>query len=307
MELNIKAPMNNIKTKTSRYGWRGGLKFWAGNVYLTKVADSQFETDFVYEIDNWDVLIIVDACRHDLFTEVDDEYDCIDETESRTSVASCTWKWLPELIDRADKEDLSNTAYITGNPQSQNFVSGEFGYVDEVWQYAWDDSSGTVLPRPVTDRAISHWRSEDACERMIVHYLPPHVPFVNSDRSPELSQNNFRDSDTEVYDDWVLAARGERDVDAVWADYRANLRLVLNDVSILSENVDANEMRITSDHGNAVGEYGIYGHPDLPLHELREVPWAKVTANDEETHQPAEYDREGESDIEEKLAALGYR
>ncbi|MUV88797.1 hypothetical protein GJ629_01920 [Halapricum sp. CBA1109] len=80
-------------------------------------------------------------------------------------------------------------------------------------------------------------------------------------------------------------------------------------VDLLLENVDANEVLITSDHGNAMGEYGYYGHPRwTPIKSLKEVPAVRTSATDSGEYEPSTERTEGGSnqDIEERLRDLGY-
>lgn len=304
--MNLRGPLRHVRRKIDTYGVKQGIHAWLGEAYLKQIATQDWETESIFSRDDWDILLVLDACRYDLFTEVEAEYDFITHTEPRFSPASCTWEWLPTLLRDTPPERLDEVAYVTGNPQSQHYVDDEFGYMDEVWQYGWDDDVGTVPPRPVTDRAISYWREDDHLDKMIVHYMQPHVPFIPSADSPVLTRDTFRPNDIAVSDDWILLGRGDREFGAVWHDYRENLRLVLDDVAVLLENADADTVVLTSDHGNAVGEYGIYGHPDVPLEALRKVPWALATATDERTHEPREYSRESAKSVKSKLEDLGY-
>jgi len=83
---------------------------------------------------------------------------------------------------------------------------------------------------------------------------------------------------------------------------------VLNDVSLLVENIDASKMVISADHGNAFGEWGIYGHPGrTPLPCLTEVPWTEVSTTDSETYEPNQYGKIKQGfDLEARLKELGY-
>ena len=114
---------------------------------------------------------------------------------------------------------------------------------------------------------------------------------------------------------WEDLRFGRRSTADVWAAYRANLEAVLDDVRLLTSNVDADRAVITADHGNAVGERGIYGHAaGVALPALREVPWAVTTATDGGRYQPPPGDVRSESDesgtdtpVTARLDALGYR
>jgi glucan phosphoethanolaminetransferase (alkaline phosphatase superfamily) len=72
--------------------------------------------------------------------------------------------------------------------------------------------------------------------------------------------------------------------------------------------LDAETVIITSDHGNAIGEWGIYGHPiHMPIAELQTVPWIKTTAIDKQSHEPEAVRKSTvDPDIEGRLRQLGY-
>lgn len=305
MFTGVGLALMGLREHIDTYGLKGGVLQWGGKLYLRKTRTHPGRN--IYERD-WDVLVILDACRVDLLAEVQAEYDFVDRIGTFDSPGSATWEWMPKTFDTAPKAELERTGYVCANPFSDRFLDrSEFAHLDEVWRYAWDDEVGTVPPRPVTDRAISMARSEQP-ERLIVHYIQPHTPFIGSDESPRLNRANFGgDAADVVSDDWKLVRRGERPLDTVWADYRDNLRFVLDDVDILRRNIDADPFVISSDHGNAAGEYGIYGHPEnVPLPCLREVPWVETSASDEHTHEPASYDVSEAGDVEERLESLGY-
>lgn len=262
----------------------------------------------VYDAD-WDVLVVLDACRSDLFRSVLDEYEYLPGMETVRSLGSWTGEWMKANFTDDYAAEMATTAYLSGNPQSRYYLApAEFACLDEVWTYAWDDDLGTVPPRPLTDRAIRVAR-ERSPERMIVHYLQPHVPFIGSEESPPQALAAFAGGKPEqvAVDDWIQLLRGDRERAAVLARYRQNLRRVLDDIRLLVGNVDASPLVITSDHGNAVGEYGVYGHPGVPLPCLREVPWCELETVDSGTHEPATYSREAaDVSVDGRLHALGY-
>jgi len=257
----------------------------------------------------WDLLVVLDACRPDLLNEVALDFDFLDNCTETTSVGSATAEWMPRTFDGADPDDLLNTIYVCGNPFSEQFLSEDsFAHLEEVWCWGWNSEQGTAPPRPITDSAIDLAR-ERSFGRMIVHYMQPHVPFLDSEQSPSIDMTNFTGEGERALDDWELVEAGERDLDEVWTDYRRNLEIVLEDIALLQENVDAEKMIITSDHGNAAGERGLYGHPGgISIPVLHEVPWCETTATDRETHESADYDRsKPDETTEELLSALGYK
>lgn len=287
-------------------GVRRGLIQWGKRAYLRKMKSHEGEN--IFESD-WDVLVILDACRPDLLQEVSTEYPYLGELDTRHSVGTATMHWMEQTFSEAPESELQNTVYVCGNPFSGHLLDGnQFQHLEDVWKWGWSEESGTVLPRPITDAAISLARDEEP-ERLLVHYMQPHTPFVTSSESPKLTLENFDGSGSRPLDDWEMIEMCERSEEEVWEDYLENLRHVLDDVELLQENVDGDRMVVTSDHGNAVGERGLYGHPGgISIPALYEVPWCETDAKDSGSHQPSEYRPEEQSeDIESKLDALGYR
>jgi hypothetical protein len=263
----------------------------------------------VYERE-WDVLIVLDACRPDLLEGVASEYSFLDNRDTVLSVGSASREWLEKTFVDEYSDEIARTAYVTGNVKSNLALEGEkLHALDEVWKYSWDEEIGTILPRSITDRAISTWRDEHP-ERMIVHYMQPHFPSITQ---PELGSAQFRDltgGDWKTVSIWDELRAGKQDFETVWAAYLDNLRVVLDDVELLLESIDADRVVLTADHGNAVGEWGFYDHPGYhPLPALREVPWVETNATATREYEPASYDRSVELDVdqvESRLRNLGY-
>jgi len=259
----------------------------------------------IYDRD-WDLLIVVDACRLDLMREVAPDYDYIDRVGAFRSLDSMTLLWMQKNFVPAYADEMAETAYVCGNPFSEQALDpDDFLELDEVWEYVWDDP-GTVPPRAITDRTIAAAREHDP-DRLIAHYMQPHCPFLSR---PGLTQGKRLDKfGGQEWDDvWQKLGAGKLSRDEVWAGYRENLELALDDIELLLRNVDAENVVITSDHGNALGEWFVYGHPPtMPMDCLRVVPWIETTAADRGTHEPqTDVQVEGDADREEQLAALGY-
>lgn len=256
----------------------------------------------------WDTLVILDACRVDLLREVADEYSFVGAVESMESVGSMSGEWIQKTFTDAYADEMARTAYVTANVFSDELLeASDFGTLDEVWRYAWDEDRGTIPPRAVTDRAIDVARSEDP-DRLIVHYMQPHHPFIGEDVSLdgtfEADPFGRRGGDTVI----DALRRGDVSREAFWAAYRANLRLALADVSLLLSNHDAETVAITADHGDALGEWWIYDHPAGCLHPVvKNVPWTETTAADSGEYEPTTA-RGSETDgtVEERLRNLGY-
>ncbi|WP_141212960.1 hypothetical protein [Halorubrum sp. Ea1] len=273
----------------------------------------------------WDLLVILDACRVDALREVADEYGFIGEVGSMTSVGSTSFEWMNHTFDNEHKETISRTAYVTGNTYTQRVLAQDgdtghaampfgprmydvvgpdgFGYLEELWKAELSDDSDWVIgyddekrrsPHHTTDRAIAAGRTVDA-DRHMVHYMYPHDPFPLAE--PEL------------FEPFDPLRAGDVSKDVVWERYLDNLRFVLDEVEILLENFDADDVAITADHGEAFGEYGFYRHViGCPLPCMRHVPWVETTASDTGTYESEAPDSTVGKTASEKdrLEQLGY-
>lgn len=259
--------------------------------------------DHVYN-EEWDLLIILDGCRYDTLNRLSDEYSFINSVEERISVGT----WSGEWIENTFTGGIPKTKYITGNPFSEEFLSCSNVDVDEVWKYEWSDEHGTVLPDPLTDRAIDSRRSE-SYPRTVVHYMQPHHPFVNSDVKGDHEIEKVGSADQIENDIWDSLRKGDTSVEEVLDGYEDNLRFVLDNISQLIDNTTGRVV-ITADHGNAFGEKGFYGHPmGVYTKAVRQVPWCVINAEDSGRHNPDvdDNDKSVSEDVEQKLESLGYR
>lgn len=293
----------------------------------------------IYDHD-WDVLLVLDSTRVDLLQEAaalpntrrDRPPAELSIPGARVtfdtiwSVGSITTEWLARTFSPAYQALIGETAFLAATPHTATVWDDEsvltneldrrlpypspdvvprreFLAFDELWQYAHDDSLGVVPPDRVTDRAISYHRREQP-PRMVVHYIQPHEPFIAPDTPKHVQGESVMADDI-----WTGLADGRLDPDEVWPAYRANLRLALDEVARLLENLSADRVVVTSDHGNLYGELAQWGHPfGMPHPAVRRVPWLETTAIDRETSTPDPPEPATENvDVDERLAALGYR
>lgn len=324
MAVAIREWIEDIREVMAR-DWReglllGGYYTYVG-LYLTLSSRLPIGTP-VYDRE-WDLLIVLDACRVDALRTLADEFDFIRTVDSVVSVGSTSGEWMAQTFHRRFTPMIEDTAMVTANahteyvledrtfppqwvaapmtwPRWDPITPDTFTHLEQVWETRWDEELGTVPPRQVTDRAISTARREQN-ERLIVHYLQPHAPY--------LGRTEDGDLETTVSKPLTLLRRGEIAREAVWEAYLDTLRLVLSEVALLLENVDAERVVLTADHGEAFGEMGLYEHPVACPHPVvKRVPWAETTASDEGTYDPGpEVSMERSSrDVESKLEALGY-
>lgn len=283
----------------------------------------------IWERDDWDVLVILDACRYDLWDEVaGDRYD-LPTGNHVWSNASCSIDWILRNI-KQHPERQQSLSYVTSNPfadhstksaRSADLADENLGHFLPLYKTHWQDLHGgdiaTVPPEDVTDHAIQTWRerSDLGIDRMIVHYMQPHEPYITK---PEWGDgdskllSNLVDSDKEAGSSvWPRVENGEVPVEELWQANVDNLQWVLDDVvDRLLENMAA-DVRITSDHGNALGEWGEWHHPPGAIGPaVRKVPWIAVEGADNRAVNPGvdvqKTGTQNQTGADERLKALGY-
>ncbi|WP_327050923.1 hypothetical protein [Halomicrococcus gelatinilyticus] len=301
-------------------GWRGAetsaYEFYKG--VLRRVGERTDYGDAVYDRE-WDALVVLDGCRVDLAREVADEYPFVGRVDAFESAGTRSDEWMRANFGPAHAAETARTVHVTANPNSAEHLDADrFALLEEVWRDAWDDDRGTVPARAVTARAVAAARARDP-DRLVVHYMQPHFPSV-PDPLPggEMSRESFGDR----VGVWERTRRGDLSLDRVWRSFRANCRYVLDDVALLLDSVDADRVVLTADHGNAFGEWGLWGHPDrIPIRVLREVPWIVTSASDSGEYEPepalttpertddagADEADPTDAQVADRLAALGYR
>lgn len=289
--------------------------------------------------DEWDVCLVLDACRWDLWKEVVlpkwDAIPAVDTprlTKSHYSVGSASVEWINETFADSHESHWKRTGYVTGNPHTARTpeFSKQFAdesvyplqgrglpYLDEVWADQWGEGFETVPPGPMTERGFYAWNNREryGFDKLIVHYMQPHIPFRQSDWSDGW-RNTLAFGENPMHmdrkGDWEKLRDGEIDITEFWNAYKDNLLWVLEEVNRWIEETNA-RILITSDHGNAKGEWGFWGHPPgNPLPCLRKVPWVIVDGvgdNKMEVEVPGTPPVNAGQDpnVQERLEALGYK
>ena len=130
----------------------------------------------------WDYLIILDACRYDVFAEVYGEY-LEGKLQRRESAGTSTVDWRDKALTgrHDDVIYVSSNPYINSAMQVKGYKgSDHFAHIYDVWSSSWDEKRGTVLPASVTEAAMLALRDHPG-KRLIVHYLQPHAPYLSLD------------------------------------------------------------------------------------------------------------------------------
>lgn len=283
-------------------------------MYNRTQARSRFNTnglDFMQQ--DWDNLLLLDACRYDLFKEANYISGELKTVESRGSAT-------PEFLrGNFHGEEFLDTVYITANPmlyRHKGNVDVTFCEVINLWSGdTWDKEYETVLPEVVTSEA-KRAADEFPKKRLLVHFMQPHYPFIEAETS--FDKGHIGDDSPDELTTWMRIMTGEVNIDkeTLWNAYADNLRRALPHVEELAEYLQGKTV-ITSDHGNMFGERASpipmreWGHPEgIWTDELIKVPWLEVPY-DERKSIVSESGRESEVEtsdkLNERLQSLGYK
>lgn len=263
---------------------RGSTRFMKGLERFVERGLPSYEEEPSSIFDySWDNLLILDSCRYDLFEQ--EWGDCV----KRTSMGSDTFEYITETYSEGEYKDvvyISACSYTTES-KFKDFTGRS---PDEVFHRAynltemddyWDSELGTVPPSAVID-FYERIKDRHQDKNLIFHFMQPHYPFINYNLSVkyegldrELSPN--LQEQLEVNEPWGLGFTDKVSDEELWCAYRANLNLVRQEIEEKLLPLVKGKTVITSDHGNFVGENGLYGHRDgLKSKVLREVPWYEV-------------------------------
>lgn len=306
----IRAPLYIV------YTWY--LMVWFGVTSRRPVGTNVYERE-------WDLLVVLDACRVDTLREVADEYDFIEDVESMWSIGSHSAEWIAQTFTEEHRSEIEQTRYVTANAHANrvlqqrmeppmnnttpvNFTAWDFvdehafESLDTTWEDNHDETYRVVRPAVMTDAGITAGR-ENGHDKLILHYMQPHLPYIGQ-AVPE----GREPTEVEV-GGYEHLESGDANRDEVYSLYKDTLRLVLNNVEELLENVDAEQVAITADHGEAFGEMQAYGHPEgFPHPIVKKVPWVEASAKDTGSRDPEmDTDDSISVDMEEHLRDLGYR
>ena len=235
----------------------------------------------------WDVLVVLDDCRWDYFSLVDDEVEMV-----RTPAEEATPDWTTRTWDRDGWEDVT---YVSGNPfttyardedrfgvtleeRVDTYVEAFRGEDDS----AWDDLLHCTRPDWMTDLALEYLDSEGP--PLVVHYLQPHLPYIGNvgvrarHRAPFVPEretgDDLLDTTSPAY---ALFHDGELSGSLLRHAYLENLKLVWRASERLRRRIrdDGLDGIVTADHGEVLGpdRWG-HGPPHDP--RARIVPWLRL-------------------------------
>lgn len=261
------------------------LKWWRDRVFLPFIIGPITRihptypgyNEAVHVMDKqWDTLIILDACRADIFEEVVD-IELFDSYSPVASLGSHSSEWTRRnFVGRT----LDDTVYVSANPHTTLLADGTFYELIEVWK-KYEAVPNEIDPSKITDISVNaHNKNPD--KRLIIHFMQPHSGGLVTEGE----------------------SREQR--------YRLAIRRVMDQVFILDEMLDGKTV-ITADHGELFNtgirkKLGFDTHvPRLRFPELVNVPWAELNGNRRNVTTGTISATDTDTNvIEERLRDLGY-
>jgi hypothetical protein len=285
---------------TPIYNWRFSRRYGSG-------------ADIIRE--DWDTLILLDACRFDDFESANQLQG---ELSSRISRGVDSYEFISRNFVGRRLHDL---VYVTANPHVRLLNGNEFHAVitDPIDQ--WDTDVGCVRPESVT-AAAKDAHQQYPNKRIIVHYMQPHDPPLGP--TGQILREKYQiagpitnDSSKDNNRVMKLVAKGVIPTSVARKAYRETLAMALEEVGSLAEMVNG-KVVISADHGEHFGEepykllgplYEHYRNPRTV--ELCKVPWfildtggsRRKIVSGEPNQEPVMSGRV----IENQLKALGYQ
>jgi len=287
------------------------LASWPIHQAYGKYVDRKCSDGIDVMEEDWDNLIVLDACRYDYFAQ---QSTLDGELTREISRGKKSWEFIEENFAG---RDLHDTVYVTANPFSTEIEEETFYHMKHLHATDWDEEIGTVQPEDVVETAIeAHEEYPD--KRLIVHFMQPHRPYLGRTADElrerlDLQGYGHHDEGIQI---WGAVKQGDVSIGEIQNAYSESLDIALEHIEDLLDDLSGKSV-VTSDHGEMLGgrvfpfTTRVWGHMegfDTPL--LRAVPWLVVDSDSHReiiSSEPIQSEGELDGDeIKERLEALGY-
>jgi len=214
----------------------------------------QAPTQYINRWD-WDVLVVLDACRQDYFIKVNNLKGKLTNIDVE-SMDTLMWLTMNFPLQYP-------YVYISANPYCNSkvrirgfYAPHHFKKVVDVWDFGWDEKLMTVPPDRVTESALPYINKE----LTIIHYMQPHFPSIGKIK---ITLSAWRPNPLNTVIEGKTYPQHPISSNLIKKAYEENLRIVLNEVksNLLPKIKRDRTVVITSDHGELLGEYGCLFHP----------------------------------------------
>lgn len=247
---------------------------------------------------DWDILILLDACRYDYFKKYNPYQG---KLYKYNQGCNGTKKYFQMNINDTNFKDTILINHIILLPEWVN--PNYFHKVVDVYKAYWDNDYGVVLPEDNTMAAMEQIKKYPN-KRFIIHYAQPHIPFLN--QPPNLTKQKTQKEvayQNELTGKIMLKVNSLKNIfppipfwycekllgnsagigeiffkdgwDGLKKAYTENLLRALDSIKPI---VDLDKkIIITSDHGKIIGEHlNLFSHGWYRFSEVVEVPWLEV-------------------------------
>ncbi|WP_157971729.1 alkaline phosphatase family protein [Halorussus litoreus] len=257
--------------------------------------------------EDWDNLVILDACRYDTFADVA-AGQLSGTLSSRISRGSSTSEFVRGNFAGKRAHD---TVYASANSWyarlRDEIGASVFKFVELNGEKYRDPGTQTFHPEPVTEDAKAV-HDEYPDKRLIVHYVQPHTPFMGPTARQFFTQYGQATLSQLAKKPDITTARIRR-------AYEETLDVALPHVAELVEHVEGKTV-VTADHGELLGERhwpipvrGYGHHPGIYHEELVRVPWLQIPTDERKsvTSETPERDEFEVDEVDDRLRDLGYK
>lgn len=292
-------------TKVIEYLKRSGYKLYKKPYLTARTANQIYYHRFgeagtldIME-EEWDTLILADACRYDYFEE---ESTLSGDLESRFSPGSMSYEFMQASF--ADQK-FHDTVYVTANPFAADLPERTFYNIISLIDEYYENDMGTV-PAKTIRKKTREAHEEFPNKRIIAHFMQPHEPFL-SDFGEKVSKDlNWAGNQYHL-------SRGQT-VNDLRRAYRENVNIALTEIEKLVEEISG-KIVVSSDHGEMLGErlFPIpirgYEHPkSIYTEELLKVPWLTIEKGRREIikDSPKKSGEIASEEAKKRLKKLGY-
>jgi hypothetical protein len=305
---------NNISPKPTVANNSTLFPLWSTKYIYNIIFDMKHGNGVDVMTEDWDTLILLDACRYDSFQEMN---HLNGNLEYRISKAVDSPRFIEKnFVGR----NLYDTVYVTANPHVDLLDNNTFHDIIATPLSNWDESRQCVPPDEVTQAGINA-HHDFPNKRIIIHYMQPHDPPLGPTAEQLRSEHNISGPRSEGNKQgnriMELASNDQISSEIAHKAYKETLQIALHEVEKLVSEING-KVVVSADHGEMFGENPYFFLGELYEHfqnpktkELCKVPWFTVHNNNKRRKIVSEDTENNKNtsnvNIEEQLDALGYR
>jgi hypothetical protein len=262
---------------------------WWRNIFLWRLflpLVYSFDDGFFVLDEKWDYLIILDACRYDVFKKIIKKFNLKGKLEYKKSRGCDTYEFF---LNNFKGKKLKDIIYITANPITALCLKNEFYKIVHVWKENWSKKYNTVLPSEIY-RKVIQIRHSNPNKRLIIHFMQPHFPFIGDPKFGKEEMIFFLQKAKSLRVKKIINKQRKEFWKIVpfqlylnftnkkyFKLYEKNLEIVMSWVKKILK-ILRGRIVITSDHGIAFGEkflfFQVFGHAKkVRIPHIKYVPW----------------------------------